>query len=55
MNHPDPKKHFNISMIKSAARILACAGAVIAASDGLIILGLGLLLAEIIGIVEELV
>lgn len=52
MNHPDPKLHRNISLVKSALRILAggllCAGQLVAA-------GAFLILAEVLGIAEELV
>ena len=53
MNHPDPKLHFQISMIKSALRIGA-GGALIFATP-LWVAGVLLVLAEILGIVEELV
>jgi hypothetical protein len=52
MNHPDPKLHRNISLVKSVFRILAggllCAGQLFAA-------GAFLILAEGLGIAEELV
>ena len=49
---PDPKKHQHISFIKSGVRIVACA----LGFFGLFEIGfLGLLLAELIGIYEELV
>jgi hypothetical protein len=52
MNHPDPKKHQYISFAKSALRIVAgfalFAGSVTTA-------GVFLVLAEVLGIVEELV
>jgi hypothetical protein len=47
------KWHTRLSYIKSAARIIACFGAVIDPSDGLFILAFGLLIAELIGIAEE--
>jgi hypothetical protein len=51
-NYPDAKKHQVISFIKSGIRILAC----ILGSRGYWELGfVGLLLAEIVGIYEELV
>lgn len=50
--HPDPQKHKNISFIKSGFRILAgacfCFGEFVVAGSLLIV-------AEILGIVEELV
>lgn len=52
MNHPDPIKHKYISFAKSALRIIAgsllCAGQLFAA-------GALLILAEVLGIAEELV
>ena len=52
MNHPDPSLHRNISFAKSALRILAgallCVGQLFAA-------GAFLILAEVLGIAEELV
>lgn len=52
MNHPDPIWHRNISFVKSTLRILAgfvlCFNAYISA-------GVLLILAEVLGIVEELV
>lgn len=52
MNHPDPKKHQTISFVKSGLRILACFAG-IGGSIGL--LATGLLVAELVGIYEELV
>jgi hypothetical protein len=47
------KGHFYISLIKSAIRILGC---IICITQGsVVILAVGLLLAEILGIVEEVV
>jgi hypothetical protein len=49
---PDPEKHLKLSIVKSVVRILAGASIVI----GMIIVGGALLIvAEIIGIAEELV
>ena len=52
IEHPDPKLHRNISFAKSALRILAggllCAGQLFAA-------GAFLILAEVLGVAEELV
>jgi hypothetical protein len=47
------KWHTKLSYTKSAARIIACFGAVIDPTDGLFILSFGFLIAELIGIVEE--
>ena len=50
--HPDPKKHLYISLVKSAIRIIAGASLMV----GLwLIAGALLILAEVLGIVEELV
>ena len=52
----DPgKKHFYLSLIKSAVRIGACAFCAVYTFDlGLAVLAWGLLAAELIGIAEEL-
>ncbi len=58
MEHPDPKKHQLISFAKSAIRILASVGAVVTYADpvtAVLILAIGYGVAEIVGIVEELV
>jgi len=52
MNHPNPKRHLIISLTKSAVRI---ASAVMLAFGNFIIAGIGLLIAELLGIIEELV
>lgn len=53
---PEPKdpskKHFYISLVKSALRILGCV--VVLFGGGLVYLASALLLAEILGIAEEL-
>ena len=52
VNYPDAEAHQKISFIKSGIRILSCGLGIV----GLYELGfLGLLLAEIVGIKEELV
>jgi hypothetical protein len=49
---PDPKKHQHVSFVKSGVRIVAC----ILGFAGMYQIGfLGLFLAELIGIYEELV
>ena len=58
MEQPDPKKHKYISFVKSAVRIGACMCAVNQINEpylGILYLGFGLMFAEIIGIVEEMV
>jgi hypothetical protein len=52
LKHPDPKKHLYISLVKSAIRIVA-GGCLV--SGNLIFAGAGFILAEALGIVEELV
>lgn len=49
---PDPKWHRNISFVKSAVRILAGFGLIF---GNLVICGLLLIIAELLGIFEELV
>lgn len=46
------KKHFYISLVKSATRIVGCVAAM--ATGAWFWLALGLLVAELLGIVEEL-
>lgn len=52
MKHPDPKLHLQLSLVKSGVRILA-GGALILGS--LAYCGVCLIIAELIGIAEELV
>ena len=52
MKHPDPKLHLQLSIVKSGIRILA-GGALVFGS--LWYAGIGLIVAELIGIAEELV
>ena len=47
------KKHFQISIIKSAIRILGC-GVVVLGLQGVVFLAASLLVAELLGIVEEM-
>ncbi|CAB4142654.1 hypothetical protein UFOVP447_23 [uncultured Caudovirales phage] len=53
MNHPDPKKHQYISFVKSAIRIAGCVCAIY--SGTILGLAIALLVAEVVGIYEELV
>ena len=58
MKHPDPKKHQLISFAKSAIRILASVGALVAISypvAAVLIVAIGYGVAEIVGVYEELV
>lgn len=52
MKHPDPKKHQTISFIKSGLRILACFAGI---GGSVALLAAGLLIAEVVGVYEELV
>jgi hypothetical protein len=52
VKHPDPKKHLYVSIIKSAVRIVA-GGCLI--TGNLLMAGICFILAEVLGIVEELV
>lgn len=52
MKHPDPKLHQSISFIKSGIRIAACFAGIF---GSLSLLAAGLLIAEIVGVYEELV
>lgn len=53
MRHPDPKLHQHISFAKSGVRIGGCIVAMITGS--IFALAFALLVAEVIGVVEELV
>jgi hypothetical protein len=46
--------HARISFFKSSFRIAACLGTLVAGADAIYVLAFGLLLAEILGIVEEI-
>ena len=52
INHPDPKKHQYISFVKSLLRIVA---GVSLCSSNFVIAGVMLVLAEVLGVAEELV
>lgn len=52
MNHPDPKLHRNISFVKSILRIAAGVSLIV---GDIIIAGVLLIAAEVLGIAEELV
>ena len=51
MNQPDPKLHQRLSFIKSGIRITAC----VAGVWNVAFLAIGLLIAEVVGVYEELV
>jgi hypothetical protein len=55
MNHPDPKKHQYISFVKSSWRVIAGIALCFYPHDLIILAGISLIIAEILGIVEELV
>lgn len=52
MKQPDPKLHLQMSLIKSAFRILAGVGLILGAP---IFCGAFLIIAEVLGVIEELV
>lgn len=47
--------HFQVSAVKSALRIIGCATVLLAGLDGVGVMALLLLLAELLGVAEELV
>ena len=51
---PDPKKHLYVSLVKSGVRIVACLFFIGTGNVWAIAAGAGLLVAEIIGVYEEL-
>ena len=53
MKHPDPKLHQQISFVKSALRIAA--GISLIWPESLFLAGVFLIVAEVLGIAEELV
>lgn len=55
MKHPDPKKHLQLSIVKSAVRILGAVALMCIGNIWLTVAGACLLVAEIVGIAEELV
>lgn len=60
MNHPDPKKHQYVSFFKSGLRIAGCILAIYVALNvvhvaAIIPLAIAFLVAELVGIYEELV
>lgn len=52
VKHPDAKKHLYVSLAKSVIRIVA-GGCLV--SGNFVFAGIGFILAEVLGIVEELV
>lgn len=52
IKHPDAKKHLYVSLAKSGIRIIA---GVCLISGNLVFAGAGFIVAEVLGIVEELV
>ena len=55
MKQPDPKRHFQLSMIKSAIRIVAGASLCLLGNTWLIVAGVALIVGELVGIAEEMV
>lgn len=53
MKHPDPRLHQQISFVKSALRIAA--GIALVWPENLMLAGVFLIVAELLGIAEELV
>jgi hypothetical protein len=53
MKQPDPQKHFILSLIKSALRIAA--GISLIWPQNLILAGIFLIVAEAVGVAEEMV
>ena len=53
MKHPDAKKHRDLSFVKSGLRIVGCLAALFGA--GLVSFAVAFLLAEIVGVYEEMV
>jgi hypothetical protein len=47
--------HFQVSAVKSAFRLIACGTLVLAGADGVAAAGLCFAVAEILGVLEELV
>jgi hypothetical protein len=52
---PDPAKHFRLSMYKSAVRIAAGVAFCTSGSYYIVVGGVALIIAEIVGILEEMV
>ena len=55
MNQPDPKKHQFISFVKSSWRIVAGGALCFYPNDLIVLAGISIIVAEILGIAEELV
>ena len=55
MKQPDPKRHFQLSMVKSAIRIVAGASLCFFGNTWLIVAGVALIVGELVGIAEEMV
>lgn len=55
MKQPDPKKHFQLSMIKSGIRIIAGASLCFLGNTWLLVAGVALIIGELVGVAEELV
>ena len=47
--------HFQVSAVKSAFRLIACGALILAGADGVGAAGICLAVAEILGLLEELV
>ena len=52
---PNPKMHFRLSMWKSTVRILAGIALLMSGSYYVIVAGVALIIAELVGVAEEMV
>ena len=55
MKYPDPKLHLQISLVKSLVRVAAGVALIIGGTGLVSWAGAGILVAELLGIAEELV
>ena len=55
MKQPDPRRHFQLSMIKSSIRIVAGGALCLLGNTWLIVAGVALIVGELVGIAEEMV
>jgi len=55
MKQPDPRRHFQLSMVKSSIRIMAGASLCLIGNVWLTVAGVALIIGEAVGILEEMV
>ena len=55
MKQPDPKRHFQVSLAKSFMRLAAAACLMLTGDVFLLSAGVALAVAEMLGVIEELV